>query len=97
MDRDLWDKLSDEEYMNFTKIPPQDKPSSYPDICAMLYLEQKYGASPNGQDMVSNAQHDIFWLNIDDDKVEKEMTEDDVVYLSRCGVHWDEYGLAMFT
>lgn len=37
--------------------------------------------------IVSGADHDIIWLASESNL--KPLTDDDIVYLQRCGIHWD--------
>jgi hypothetical protein len=40
-------------------------------------------------DMVSAAEHDEIWLDVDCEELAKVITEDQVLELTRCGVHYD--------
>ena len=63
MNKERFDEISDNEYLKFDRIPIEDRPSSYMDICAFLYLEKKFGPSSTKSDMITCAQHDIFYLD----------------------------------
>ena len=94
MDYEKWEKLTDGEFLKFDRIPDTDKYSRHPDLCAMMYLEN-IGATDEG-DMIAGAEHDIAFLAASCDN----LTDDDAIYLARCGVHWDsefDSGLAFFT
>ncbi len=86
----LFEKHND-EFLKFNRIPLASRLHPRPDLCAMLYLHEKFGGSGNA---VSHAEHDEIHLDWEPD--EGVMTEDDVIYLTRCGVRYGEYGLCMF-
>lgn len=85
----LFDKHGDKEYLEFDRIPVGDRRHPRPDLCAFLYLHERFGGTG---DAISGAEHDEIYLDWDD----AELTDDDVIYLSRCGVRCGEYGLCMF-
>ena len=82
----LFDKHAD-EYLEFLMIPDKDRMSNRPDLCALLYLEERLGAENN---VLSGLYRDRVYLNYD--KLER-LTEKDVIYLLRCGVLYDEESL----
>lgn len=58
-----------------------------PDICGFLYLE-KLCPHP-GQDIVRGAEHDEIFINVTRKEFEKVATEEDVLYLIRCGIRYN--------
>jgi len=80
----LMDGKFEKEYNKFENIPAEDRLAENDTICAMLFLynhlkdKKKFSLSP---------AHDIIYLPDVDDLV--ELTEEDVLYLTRCGVHYD--------
>ena len=86
-----WEELSD--YLNFDGI--EEKRSTRPDLHAFLLLDELFHNA--GRDMVSAAEHDIIFLDVDYEVIEK-LTDKQIVELTRCGVHYsEEFGcLAMF-
>ena len=86
--------LHDDEYLKFSRI--ESPPSQRPDICALLLID-KLLPKP-GRDVISAAEHDVFYLAADIEKFSEVATVDDVIYLVRCGVHYDaeSESLAMF-
>ncbi len=85
---ELFDKHNS-SFLEFDYIPPAERRHPRPDLCAMLYLHERLGGEG---DAVSCAEHDEIFL----DWQPNELTEDDVIYLTRCGVRYGEYGLCMF-
>lgn len=81
-----------DEFLKFERIPQGERRHARPDLCAFLYLSEKF---PSDFDMVSAAEHDEIFLDIETDQIET-LTQDDVTYLLRCGVHYSEDSLAMF-
>ena len=58
--------------------------------CAFIYLHEKLGGKG---DIVSAAEHDVIYLNFDNIE---ELTDEDVLYLTRCGVLYNTDCLSMF-
>lgn len=79
----------------FEKVEP--KTSQCPDIHALMLLERLLPL-PNGHDMVSGAEHDEITLNVDLEKLEEVITDDQILELRRCGVfcYGECHCLAMF-
>ena len=93
MDSKEWSEVAEGEFLEFERIPKTDRLSNHPDLCALLYLERiKPG---EGGDILGDAQHDIVYIDFG----ASILSAYDVLYLSRCGVHYDTEGecLAMFT
>jgi len=86
---EMFDRHAD-EFMKFDRI--ENKLHPRPDLCAMLYLHERFGGEG---DAIDGSSHDIAWLDWDPD----QLTEEDVIYIRRCGVHLDRAtdSLAMFT
>jgi hypothetical protein len=71
--------------MNFELV--ENKLSSRPDICAFILLDKLI---PNvRRDIVCAAEHDEIFLDADCEKLAEVATEEDVLTLVRCGVHYD--------
>lgn len=92
----LWESFSD-EFLTFDKLPVDERPFSSPDLCAFALLDKKF-PTEREQDMVSAAEHDQIWLRVKDEQI-AQLAADEVLYLTRCGVSYDEgsNGLFMFT
>ena len=94
----IFEKHND-EYIKFERVTP--KLSQYADLHAFLLLEKLLpltDAACVGRDMVSAAEHDESYLNVDLGELAEVIAEDQVVELARCGVRYkSEYDcLAMF-
>lgn len=83
---------SSDEFLEFERIPESERRHNRPDLCAFIYLDEKF---PGKFDMVSAARHDEIFLDIEVNQIET-LTQEDVTYLSRCGVRYSEDSLAMF-
>jgi hypothetical protein len=81
---EAFDKF-DDEYIKFERV--ENKLSSRPDIHAFILLNQ---LQPGTRDLVSAAEHDEIYLDIDVDKLAEVITEDQVRDLARCGVRYDD-------
>jgi hypothetical protein len=75
----------DDEFNKFERIV--DPPSNRPDLCAFLLLDR---IMPGKKDIVSAAEHDEIWLEIDVETFAETATEEDVLTLIRCGVMHDK-------
>lgn len=84
----------EDEYSRFNNV--ENKASNRPDLCAFLTLDR---LAPGKQgDIVTAAEHDEIWLDIDLEDLAANATEDDILLLVRCGVRLDSdvESLAMF-
>ena len=88
-----FDAASD-EYIKFERI--ENPLHRRPDICGFLKLDQLVPGKP--RDMVCAAEHDEFFLDVDPEELAKVATQEDIVYLHRCGIRYDTGtdSLAMF-
>lgn len=80
---ELFDKY-DEEYLEFERI--EDPLHPRPDVCAFLLLHRLL---PKNRDMVSAAEHDKIWLDVDPEALAEVATEEDIRTLVRCGVMYE--------
>jgi len=86
-----FDAVND-EFLRFDRI--ENPLSKRPDLCGFLYLDKLF---PRERDMISAAEHDEIWLDIDIEEIYK-LSEEDIIYLTRCGIRFDREteSLAMF-
>jgi len=89
----MFEKYED-DYLKFERV--ENKLHPRPDICAFLLLDKLL--PQEGQDLITAAQHDIYYLDIDCEKLAEVATELDIMTLARCGVHYDNEtdSLAMY-
>lgn len=82
-----------DDYLKFDRI--ENKRNQRPDLHAWLLLDELFPHP--GHDMVSAAEHDEIWLDVEGEKLET-LTDEQILELVRCGVrHDDEHDcLAMF-
>ena len=87
---------NDDEYLKFDRVT--DKLSNRPDLHAFIMLDRLVPQSGN-KDLISNATHDLFYLDIDVEKLSEVILDHQVIDLVRCGVMYDdEYDcLSMYT
>jgi hypothetical protein len=81
----------DEEFIRFERV--EHKLSNRPDIHAFLLLDQ---LCPGTRDMVSAAEHDEIYLDVDVKELLERATDEQLIDLHRCGVRAGDNGLAMF-
>jgi hypothetical protein len=83
----------DREFLEFDRI--ENPPYRRPDLCAFIKLHDLCGGEG---DMVSAAEHDEIFLDIEPETLAKACTYEDLLYLSRCGVRYapETDSLAMF-
>lgn len=83
----------DDEYLKFDRV--EYKPSNRPDLCAMILLDKLQPCSKSS-DIIVGAEDETVFLSIDVDKLGEVATEDDIIYLCRCGVHLSNEALCLF-
>ena len=89
-------KLFEKYHDDFLKFEDFKNPyCKRPDLCAFLLLDKLV---PGESDIVSAAEHDEIYLDVDMKALAKAATEEDIQGLVRCGVRYsDEYDcLVMF-
>lgn len=81
------------EFLRFERI--ENPKCKRPDVCAFIRLDELV---PESKDMVSAAEHDEIYLAVDAEQLAACATEDDIIFLARCGVRYDSSSgsLAMF-
>jgi hypothetical protein len=87
---EIWDKFEavNDDYLKFELV--ENKRSKRSDLHAFLLLDELF---PSHRDMICNAEHDEFWLEIDNEDIET-LTDEQILELTRCGILYDE-GLKM--
>ena len=75
-----------DEYIKFENI--ENPPTNRADLCAFLLLD-KLVPSERPNDIVLCSEHDEIWLDIDAEKLNAVATDDDILFLTRCGVGYD--------
>lgn len=81
-----FDKYGLDEYHSFERI--ENKLSNCPDIHAFILLNRLVPTVGNG-DIISGADHDIIYLNVDLDKLAEVVKPEEVLELVRCGVWYN--------
>lgn len=73
------------EYRHFGKI--DNRLHDRPDICGLLYLDRLL---PNpGFEIIAVAEYEQIWLDTDIKELAEVATEEDILYLDRCGIVYD--------
>lgn len=54
---------------------------------------------PSNKDIIAASEHDEFWLSVEREAVAAVATEEDIIFLVRCGVMLDDFdtGFSMFS
>ena len=88
----LFEKHED-EFLKFDCV--DNKRSNRPDLHAFLLLDELISGT---SDIVSGAEHDEIFLQVEPDDLAKIVTEEQIVELIRCGVRYscDYESFAMF-
>lgn len=73
-----------DEFLKFDRV--ENKRSSRPDIHAFILLNEMF---PGTRDMISAAEHDAIYLDIDVEKFKEKATDEQIIELTRCGVIYD--------
>jgi hypothetical protein len=82
-----------DEFLKFDRVVGERRLSNRPDLCAFLLLDSLV---PGTSDMVSAAEHDQIWLDVDLEKLAAVITREDVDTLRRCGVVCDSETESLF-
>lgn len=85
---ELFDKNHHEEYLRFEEI--DNPPFESKDLCGFHKLYQFLKQDEKHKDIVRDSRHDEIYLCGLDDLDLNNMTENDIIYLIRCGVRYDE-------
>lgn len=77
------------DYLDTTSVPAALRTTGMPDLDAFLLL---HSLLPDRQetDMISCAEHDQIWLNVDVHELARVASPDDIRNLKRLGVFFDE-------
>lgn len=65
----------------------ENPPSLRSDLSGLLILDLLV---PGSGRIVSAAEHDRIWFNVDISDLAGRITDADVLMLVRCGIHWDD-------
>ena len=89
----VYEKHTDKEFLKFDRVT--DRQSERPDLHAFLLLDKLV---PGTRDIVTAAEHDEIWLDVNIDELSVALTEEQMIELIRCGVRYDKStdSLAMF-
>ena len=79
-------KYEESEFLKFERIEKDKMLHERKDIGAFMLLHK---LAPGTGDIVVSAEHDEIWLDVDIEKLESSATEEDILYLIRCGVMYD--------
>lgn len=87
-----FDKYED-EYIQFQNVA--NKRSRRPDMHAFMVLDELLPGDGKG-DLISAAEHDQFFLDIEPEALARVATEEIILDLVRCGVSFDEENESLF-
>ena len=84
----------DADYLKFDRI--ENPVSNRSDLCAFIFLDNLIKNGPRL--IIAGAEHDKIYLEVDCDELAEIVTEDDILFLMRCGMGYDEecHSLYMF-
>lgn len=71
------------EFLRFERV--ENKKSNRPDLHGFLLLDELF---PSNRDIISAAEHDRFWIDIEGKQIEK-LTDKQIIELTRCGIKYD--------
>ena len=83
-----------DDFLKFERV--ENKLHNRPDLCAFLLLDKL--CPHDGRDIVSAAEHDEIYLDVDTEKFAEVVSDVDILTLTRCGVMFDSEtdSLSMF-
>ena len=82
-----WFEKHEDEHLKFDSIPVKDRLHPKDDLCALLKVSS---LMKDPSRLFLRAAHDEIFFGFLEDL--GPITEEDVLYLTRCGVRWDEEG-----
>lgn len=85
--KERFKKYSD-DFLKFNDIAAQLH--RRPDMCAFMLLDSVLPSPSAARKMISAAEHGIIYLDINIKKLGEIITDDQVLYLVRCGVMYDD-------
>lgn len=74
----------DDEFLKFNRVT--GNLTKRPDLHAFNLIDRLV---PGNTDIVSSAEHDTIWLDVTLEQLAAVITEQQVLELIRCGVHYD--------
>lgn len=86
-------KCDDEYLTGWEKI--EERFASRRDLHAFILLD-KLLPDPNGRDLISASEHDIYYLAVDPEELAEVATEEQLRDLARCGVRYEEDTESLF-
>lgn len=97
MEKAFESKRADREYLEFGRIPEAERLHRRPDLCALLLLDSLDTRSLLDRDIISAAEHDEIWFDVDEKRVAEVITMAQILTLIRCGVRFTaDDGFAKF-
>ena len=81
----------EDEALKFLRV--QEKRSERRDLHAFLLLDE---LQPGDAPMISDSRNDEYFLDIDCEALDAGITDDQILELVRCGVHYSFGSLALF-
>lgn len=83
----------EDDFIRFERV--EKKLSNRRDLHAFILLDS---ILPNSESIISGANHDELWLDIDLEELAKKATKEQIIDLHRCGIrYFSEYDcLGMF-
>jgi hypothetical protein len=88
----LFEQFGNNFELEFDNI--KNKLSNRPDLHAFLLLDSLISGNEN---IISNAQHDQYWLCFELEDIAKIITKEQIEELVCCGVHIEEDGFVLMT
>lgn len=83
MTPEQYEKYHD-EFLKFGRV--ENKTSNRPDLHAFNLLDKLV---PGNSEIVSAAEHDQIWLDVEPEELSKVATDEQIIELIRCGVRYD--------
>ena len=84
--------ILDEEYARFDRI--ETKTTQRPDLLALILLDRLLPRCGE-EDIICAAEHDQIWLDVDVERLNEIIADEDLRTLVRCGVRYDEQNDAL--
>lgn len=79
--------------LDFEKIPENERLHPNYELCGLLKV---YSLLKNKADFSLHSEHDILYICYGDIEMFHPLSDEDIIYMLRCGIRYEDEGLAMF-
>ena len=86
MKSEQWYELDNDNFFSFEDIPEEERLSPFKVLCGLMYLAKLCKPNKKYPYLISGAGHDVIYVDFGID----DLTEEQSIYLLRCGFHYSD-------